>query len=170
MVAKVGHARQFASGRALSAYLGPVPGQNSTGGKTVLLPISKKGGRYLRTLLIHGGRAALQTAPRHDDARSQWALRLKRKSGPNVAAVAWANKNARVVWKLLTSGEHFRPPLLTAEHLSRTPIERVALAPENEPSIDEEGSRKRSSNQEKPKPKAPALPVYPPRAPSPHPA
>jgi transposase len=86
LVAKVGNARQFPSGRALSAYLGLVPGQNSTGGKKVLLPITKKGDRYLRTLLIHGGRAALQVAGRYHDARSQWALRLRRKSGPNVAA------------------------------------------------------------------------------------
>ena len=112
MVAKVGNARQFPNGRALSAYLGLVPRQHSTGGKTVLLNISKKGDRYLRTLLIHGARAALRVAPRHDDRRSQWALSLMRKSGPNLAAVALANKNARVLWKLLTSGEHFRtqPP------------------------------------------------------------
>jgi transposase len=109
LVAKVGNAQQFPNGRALSAYLGLVPRQNSTGGKTVLLNISKKGDRYLRTLLIHGARAALRVAPRHDDRRSQWALGLMRKSGPNLAAVALANKNARVLWKLLTSGEHFRP-------------------------------------------------------------
>jgi transposase len=108
MVAKVGNAQQFPSGRALSAYLGLVPRQNSTGGKTVLLSISKKGDRYLRRLLIHGARAALRVAARHQDRRSQWALGLMRKSGPNVAAVALANKNARVLWKLLTSGQHFR--------------------------------------------------------------
>jgi transposase len=109
LVAKVGNARQFPSGRALSAYLGLVPDQNSSGGKQMLLSITKKGDRYLRTLLIHGARSALQVASRHDDARSQWAVQLRRKSGPNVAAVALANKNARVLWKLLTSGEHFRP-------------------------------------------------------------
>jgi transposase len=112
MVAKVGNARQFPNARALGAYLGLVPRQHSTGGKTVLLGITKKGDRYLRALLIHGARAALQVAPRHSDRRSQWALTLRRKSGPNVAAVALANKNARVLWKLLTSGEHYRtqPP------------------------------------------------------------
>jgi transposase len=117
LVAKVGNARQFANGRALSAYLGLVPGQNSSGGKTVLLSITKKGDRYLRSLLIHGARAALQVAGRYDDPRSQWAIRLKRKSGPNVATVALANKNARVLWKLLTSGQHFRvqPPVPEAE-------------------------------------------------------
>ena len=112
LIAKVGNARQFPSGRALSAYLGLVPDQNSSGGKQVLLPITKKGDRYLCTLLIHGARSALQVAGRYDDARSQWAVQLRRKSGPNVAAVALANKNARLLWKLLTSGEHFhtQPP------------------------------------------------------------
>lgn len=150
IVAKIGNAGQFPSGRALSAYLGLVPGQNSSGGKNVLLPITKKGDRYLRTLLIHGGRAALQAAGRHNDRRSQWALRLRRKSGPNVAAVALANKNARVVWKLLSSGEHFGQP----------------LGPESV--IDEEGSRKGPQQRKSRTNKAPALPVYPPRAPSPH--
>jgi transposase len=118
LVAKVGNARQFPSGRALSAYLGLVPDQNSSGGKQVLLPITKKGDRYLRTLLIHGARSALQVAGRYDDGRSQWAVQLRRKSGPNVAAVALANKNARVLWKLLTSGEHFhtQPPVPEAVH------------------------------------------------------
>jgi transposase len=115
LVAKVGNARQFPNGRALSAYLGLVPRQHSTGGKTVLLSITKKGDRYLRTLLIHGARAALRVAPRHEDRRSQWALGLMRKSGPNVAAVALANKNARVLWKLLTSGQHFHPQPLAAK-------------------------------------------------------
>jgi transposase len=151
MVAKVGNARQFPNGRALAAYLGLVPRQNSTGGKTVLLSITKKGDRYLRTLLIHGARAALQVAPRHDDRLSQWALNLRRKSGPNLAAVALANKNARIMWKLLTSGEHFRPQ-----------------PPAPEPAIDETGSRKGSQQRKSRSCEAPALPVYPPCAPSPH--
>lgn len=150
MVAKVGNARQFPNGRALAAYLGLVPRQNSTGGKTVLLSITKKGDRYLRTLLIHGARAALQVASRHDDRLSQWALNLRRKSGPNVAAVALANKNARVMWKLLTSGEHFH------------------AQPTRKPEIDETGSRKGSQQRKSRSCEAPALPVYPPRAPSPH--
>src|SRR5262249_39614019 len=170
MVAKVGNAQQFPSGRAMSAYLGLVPGQNSSGGKNVLLPITKRGDRYLRTLLIHGARAALNVAARYEDARSQWALRLLRKSSPNVAAVALANKNARVLWKLLTSGEHFRPqaPAPGAEHESSTPHEVVTLAPETKPGIDEAGSRKDSQKRKSRSLKAPALPVYPPRAPSPH--
>ena len=108
-VAKIGNARQFPNGRALGAFWGIVPGQHSTGGKTVLGGISKHGDRYMRTLLIHGARAALRVAARQRDPRSLWATRLKLKSVANVAAVALANKNARVIWKLLTSGERFRP-------------------------------------------------------------
>jgi transposase len=123
MVAKVGNARQFRDGRALSAYLGLVPGQHSSGGKNRLLGITKHGDRYLRTLLIHGARAAVKVAGRRKDQRSLWASRLKLKSGPNVAAVALANKNARVVWKLLTSGERFRPRPAAGE------AERAQAAP-----------------------------------------
>ncbi len=109
MVAKVGNAQQFSNGRALSAYLGLVPRQHSSGGKTVLSGITKHGDRYLRTLLIHGGRAALHAAHRRHDPRSLWVSRLMLKRGPNVAAVALANKNARVIWKLLTSGQRYTP-------------------------------------------------------------
>jgi transposase len=109
MVAKVGNAQQLPNARALSAYLGLVPRQHSSGGKSVLLGISKHGDRYLRTLLIHGARAALRVAHRRRDQRSLWVSRLMLKSGPNVAAVALANKNARVIWKLLTSGQRFTP-------------------------------------------------------------
>ena len=151
VLAKVGNARQFPSGRALAAYLGLVPRQNSTGGKNVLLSITKKGDRYLRTLLVHGARAALKVAPRHDDRRSQWALNLRRKSGPNVAAVALANKNARVLWKLLISDQHFR-----------------LQPPDPEPEIDGGGARKGSQQGKSRSCEAPALPVYPPRVPSPH--
>lgn len=171
LVAKVGHARQFPNGRAMSAYLGLVPGQNSSGGQTVLLPITKKGDRYLRTLLIHGGRAALQAAARHDDPRSQWALRLRRKRGPNVAAVALANKNVRVLWKLLTSGEHFRcqPAAPTPAPADSTISQPDGFAsPQQRSKIDEQGARKGTQPRKRRSPGAPALPVYPPRAPSPH--
>jgi transposase len=170
LVAKVGNARQFPNGRALSAYLGLVPRQHSTGGKTVLLNISKKGDRYLRTLLIHGARAALRVAPRHLDRHSQWALGLMRKRGPNVAAVALANKNARVLWKLLSSGEHFHPQPTadTDAYDSTIPNEMCAPTLQAEPDIDEQGSRKGSQQRKSRSLQRSALPVYPPRAPSPH--
>jgi transposase len=84
-----------------------VPRQHSSGNRNV--GISKRGDRYLRTLLIHGARSALCRVDRRHDGRSLWASRLKLKHGFNVAAVALANKNARVIWALLTRGDSYRP-------------------------------------------------------------
>jgi transposase len=112
LVAAVENAKEFKSGRELAAYFGLVPGHRASGGHTVMFGISKRGDRYLRTLLVHGARAAVYTSERRHDALSVWVSRLKLRRGANVAAVALANKNARVVWKLLTSGERYRtlPP------------------------------------------------------------
>jgi transposase len=109
MVAAVGNAREFKSGRELSAWLGLVPRQHSSGNRNVLLGISKRGDRYLRTLLIHGARSALCRVERRRDQRSIWASRLKLARGFNVAAVALANKNSRIIWALLTRGDNYRP-------------------------------------------------------------
>ena len=87
-------------GRELSAW-------HSSGNRNVLLGISKRGDRYLRTLLIHGARAALRTADRGKTQRSAWLSRLRRERGPNVAAVALANKNARIVWALLVNDRRY---------------------------------------------------------------
>lgn len=108
-VAAVGDARAFKNGRQLSAWLGLVPKQRSSGGKTVLLGISKRGDRYIRTLLIHGGRAVVKYADRKSDPRSQWITRLKARRGANAAAVAVANKNARIIWALLARGDAYEP-------------------------------------------------------------
>lgn len=72
--------------------------------------ISKRGDRYVRTLLIHGARSAIQAVFKHDkdDARSRWIKQLVARRGHNVAAVALANKNARIVWALLTRQESYR--------------------------------------------------------------
>ena len=112
LVATVGNAREFRSGRELAAYLGLVPKHRASGGKTVMLGISRRGDTYLRTLLVHGARAALRINSRWHGAHGAWAEGLKARRGPNIAAVALANKNARVAWKLLSSGEHYRslPP------------------------------------------------------------
>ncbi len=110
MIAAVGDARQFHSGRELSAWLGLVPRQHSSGERTVLLGISKRGDRYLRTLLIHGARSTLRHVARKRDPRSRWVEKLKERRGSNIAAVALANKNARVVWALLTRAEEYRVP------------------------------------------------------------
>jgi len=108
LVAAVGNAQEFANGRHLAAWLGLVPRQCSTGGKERLLGISKRGDRYLRTLLIHGARATVHWARRKTDARSRGILRLEQRRGKNIAAVAIANKNARIAWALLTTEAEYR--------------------------------------------------------------
>jgi len=110
LIAAVGNARQFRSGRELSAWLGLVPRQYSSGGRSVLLGISKRGDRYLRTLLIHGARATLRFAARKRDPRSRWIGAVRERRGANIAAVALANKNARVLWALLARNEDYRVP------------------------------------------------------------
>ena len=109
VVAAVGNASEFKSGRELSAWLGLVPRQHSSGNRSQLLGISKRGDRYLRTILIHGARAALRRADHKRDQRSRWAMRIKLARGYNKAAVALANKNARIIWALLTRGENYWP-------------------------------------------------------------
>ncbi|MDY6861314.1 MAG: IS110 family transposase [Pseudomonadota bacterium] len=108
MVAAVGDGSQFTQGRGLSAWLGLVPQQFTTGGKPRLLGISKRGNRYLRTLLIHGARAVLAQAHRRDDALRRWVRDVSSRVHRNKAAVALANKLARVAWAVLTRGETFR--------------------------------------------------------------
>ncbi len=107
LVAAVGDAAEFRNGRELSAWLGLVPRQYSTGGRPRLLGISKRGDRYVRYLLIHGARAALRTAGRHDNRRSRWALEVESRRGRNIATVALANKNARAAWAILAKAVTF---------------------------------------------------------------
>jgi transposase len=109
LLAAVGNARQFRSGRELSAWLGLGPRQHSSGGRSVLLGISKRGDRYLRTLLIHGG-TTLRFAARKRDPRSRWISAMRERRGTNIAAVALANKNARVLWALLAHNQDYRVP------------------------------------------------------------
>ncbi len=98
----------FRRGRDCSAWLGLVPRQYSTGGKTVLGSISKRGDRYLRTILIHGARSVISKAENKTDARSRWIQQLKSRVGMNKACVALANKNTRILWALMASGERYR--------------------------------------------------------------
>lgn len=109
LIAAVGNAENFNNAREFAAWLGLVPRQHSTGGRTRLLGISKRGDTYLRTLLIHGARAALRFVERKSDARSRWAVNLKARRGQNVATVALANKNARTAWAVLTRKEVYQP-------------------------------------------------------------
>lgn len=108
VVAAVGNANVFKDGREMSGWLGLVPKQCSSGGKTILQGISKRGDTYLRTLLIHGARAAVKTAERKQDKRSQWIVELKARKGTNKTCVAVANKNARIIWALMTKQESYR--------------------------------------------------------------
>jgi transposase len=87
-----------------------VPRQYSSGGKERLGGISKRGIRYVRTLLIHGARAVVKRAERRTDPQGRWLCTLKHRKGPHVAAVALANKHARVIWALLAHDETYRPP------------------------------------------------------------
>jgi transposase len=101
IVATVGNAREFKNGRQFAAWIGLVPSQYSTGGKSRLGHISKRGDAYLRNLLVQGARSVLQSAPMHQDRISRWALALQERRGYFRALVAIANKNARVAWALL---------------------------------------------------------------------
>ena len=114
LVASIGDAKMFKSGRQLAAWLGLVPRQDSSGGKEKLLGISKRGDVYLRTLLIHGARAVLFHRMRQVEHQDGWLMKLKARRNPNVAAVALANKNARVVWALLAHGRNYCAPPMAA--------------------------------------------------------
>ena len=105
----VGNGQAFRKGRDVSAALGLVPKQHSSGGKTVLLGISKRGDRYLRSLLIHGARAVVRLAANKDDKLSRWIKQLKSKRGFNKTAVALANKMARIGWAILRQETVYRP-------------------------------------------------------------
>ena len=110
LVATVGRSQAFRNGRHLAAWLGLVPRQYSSGGKERLGGISKRSSRYVRTLLIHGARAVVQRAERRTDTQGRWLCALTHRKGINVAAVALANKNARVIWALLAHDEAYRQP------------------------------------------------------------
>jgi transposase len=112
LVASIGDARTFKNGRQLAAWLGLVPRQASSGGKEQLLGISKRGDTYLRTLLIHGARAVMFHRLRRPD--DGWLTKLLARRNRNIAAVALANKNARVVWALLAHQREYCASPITA--------------------------------------------------------
>ena len=116
VVATVGDFRQFRNGAQFGAWIGLTPRQHSSGGKNNLGGITKRGDTYLRTLLIQGAKSAVMTAHRRQDRISQWAVALRERSGWQKAVVALANKNARILWAVMTKGEAF-----DANHLSIKP-------------------------------------------------
>ena len=116
VVATVGDFKQFKNGAQFGAWIGLTPRQHSSGGKNNLGGITKRGDTYLRTLLIQGAKSAVMTAHRRQDRISQWAAALRERSGWQKAVVALANKNARILWAVITRGEAF-----DADHLSVKP-------------------------------------------------
>ena len=111
LIAAVGDRNCFKNGRQFAAWLGLVPKQRSSGGRARLFGISKRGDRYLRTLLIHGARAALGRVRGKQDPRSLWLGKMRQRRHPNIVAVALANKNARIAWRLLSSDQVYDPRL-----------------------------------------------------------
>lgn len=107
LVATVGDASQFANGRQMAASFGLTLKQNSSGGKERLLEISKRGDTYLSDSLIHRARAVLRTAQTKADRLSIWVTRIATARHPNVAAVALANKTARIAWAMMSRGTDY---------------------------------------------------------------
>lgn len=112
IIAAIGNGQAFEKGRGFSAWIGLVPRQHSTGGKQKLLGISKRGNPYLRKLFVQGARAVLQKRAVQSSGLSSWLEHLSSRSHPNVAAIALANKLARIAWAVLAKGETYRPLLL----------------------------------------------------------
>jgi transposase len=108
VVATVGVARDFSSGRQFAAWLGLVPRQHSSGGRSRLGQITHHGDAYLRTLFVQGARSVLQTAKRHNDRMSRWIMSLHARRGYHKTLVAIAAKNARIAWALLSKAQPFR--------------------------------------------------------------
>ena len=123
VVATVGDFKQFKNGAQFGAWIGLTPRQHSSGGKNNLGGITKRGDTYLRTLLIQGAKSAVMTAHRRTDKISQWAVALRERSGWQKAVVALANKNARILWAVMTKGEAF-----DANHLSVKPAGVAGVA------------------------------------------
>ena len=113
LVATVGDAKHFDSGRQFAAWIGIVPRQHSSGGKPTLLGISKRGDAYLRTLLTHGARSVLYRTTQGPGAGG-WLRELAARRHPNIAAVAQANKTARIAWALLARDREFDPGFAAA--------------------------------------------------------
>ena len=113
MIAAIGNGGAFRKGREFSAWLGIVPREHSTGGQQKLLGISKRGNAYLRKLFVQCAHAVLQQRTKQSRGLSVWLAQLTSRTHRNVAAVALANKLARIAWAVLAKNEPYRPAVLT---------------------------------------------------------
>lgn len=113
LVAEIGDWKTFSSGRSLAAWIGLVPKQHSTGGKDRLGSITKQGNRYLRWLLVVGAMAVIRYARKHGTQRRPWLGRIMERRPTKVAAVALANKIARMAWAIMVRGERYKEPKLS---------------------------------------------------------
>jgi transposase len=111
-IAAIGNGAAFKKGRGFAAWLGVVPGEHSTGGKQTLTETSRRGNRYLRKLYVQGAHAVLQKRMTQSTGLSTWLAQLTTRKRIQVAAVALANKLARMVWAVLAKGQAYRPPVL----------------------------------------------------------
>ena len=109
VVASIGNGAAFRRGRDFASWLGLVPRQYSTGGKAKLLGISKRGNSYLRKILIHGARSAVVRMKRERSPFASWLDGLQARAPLNVVVTATANKLARIVWAILSTGQDFKP-------------------------------------------------------------
>jgi transposase len=114
LIAAVGNGSAFGKGRDLSAWMGIVPGEYSTGGKQKLLGISKRGNKYLRRLFVQGARSVLQQRHKQAPGLSRWLAQLLARTHQNVVVVALANKLVRIAWAVLCKNENYRAPVLAA--------------------------------------------------------
>src|SRR6202140_350889 len=112
LIAAIGNGGAFHKGREFAAWMGVVPREHSTGGQQKLLGISKRGNSYLRRLFVQGARAVLQQRTKQSSGLSTWLAQLTSRTHRNVAAVALANKLARIAWAVLAKNEPYRPPVL----------------------------------------------------------
>jgi transposase len=112
LVAEVSDWKAFSSGRGLAAWIGLVPKQHTTGGKDKLGSITKQGNRYLRWLLVNGAMAVIRYAQKHGTRKHPWLGQLMARRPTKVAAVALANKIARIAWAIMVRGERYREPAL----------------------------------------------------------